>query len=654
MLRRISDGGNGMVATDQKAGMQFSSLAAMFLRHAHRYGKKVLYRYAQGGHWHSLTWDGALDRVRGIALGLMSLGVGRGERVVIFSNNRVEWLLADWADICIGALTVPIYASGTASHALHIIGHAEPAVLFVDSWKRLQFLDPSTRPPALAGDSRSGFRPTDVLKGDTGLPVGLHSAHMPWSRLKAVVVFEAAEAAFKSERPVQVITLDGLNEMGRSYERRHPGTFELVVDSLRPEDDLTIIYTSGTTGVPKGVLTTHAHYLFMLQALDAAIPSTERDVTLHFLPTAHALGRLEHFMAVAKGWTMGIARSVETIPRDLKSVRPTVIFSVPRIYENAYARIRLRMGRSGAWRRKIFEWATSVGKQRLQEKKAQLDWRTASAFYFTDRLIFSRVRAAFGGRLRLAISGGAPLSREIAEFFHALGIFILEGYGLTETSTVSHANRPDRFKFGTVGLPLEGTSCQIAPDGEILLRGPHICKSYYRDLLATEEAIDADGWFHTGDLGEVDNDGFLRVIDRKKDLIVTSGGKKVAPQKLENILKADPLINQALVVGRGQPHLLALITLDRSRVAELAGKEGITIGEAENLASHPWVQRRVREIIHRTNKELASFEAIRDFLILDRDFTVAGEELTPTLKPRRQVIVERYKNLIEDMYRKAS
>jgi long-chain acyl-CoA synthetase len=610
-----------MVATDQKAGMRFSSLAAMFLHQAHRYGQKVLYRYAQGGHWHSLTWNDALDRVRGIGLGLISLGVGRGERVVIYSNNRVEWLLADWADISIGALTVPIYASGTASQALHIIGHAEPAVLFVDSWKRLQLLD---------------------------------SARTPWCWFKAIVVFEAAEATFKSERSLPVITLDALNEMGRSYERRHPGTFELLVDSLRPEDDLTIIYTSGTTGVPKGVLTTHAHYLFMLQALDAAIPSTERDVTLHFLPTAHALGRLEHFMAVAKGWTMGIARSVETIPIDLKRVRPTVIFSVPRIYENAYARIRLRMGRSGAWRRKIFEWAMSVGKQRVQEKKAQLGWGTALAFHCADRLIFSRVRKAFGGRLRLAISGGAPLSREIAEFFHALGIFILEGYGLTETSTVSHANRPDRFKFGTVGLPLEGTSCQIAPDGEILLRGPHICKSYYRDLLATEEAIDADGWFHTGDLGEVDNDGFLRVIDRKKDLIVTSGGKKVAPQKLENILKADPLINQALVVGRGQPHLLALITLDRSRVAELAGKEGITIGEAENLASHPWVQGRVREIIHRTNKELAPFEAVRDFLILDRDFTVAGEELTPTLKPRRQVIVERYKDLIEDMYRKAS
>ena len=621
MLLPISAGKSGGTAAERKAAARFASLAAMFVGQARRYGKKVLYRYAQNGHWHSLTWDDALVRVREIALGLISLGVERGERAVIFSNNRVEWLLADWANICIGALTVPIYASGTTSQALHIIGHAEPSLLFVDSWNRLQALD---------------------------------GARVPWSRLKAVVIFEAAGATFKSEWPASVITLDDLCEIGRSYERRHPRTFELVVDSLRPEDDLTIIYTSGTTGAPKGVLTTHAHYLFMLQALDSAIPSTERDVTLHFLPTAHALGRLEHFMAVAKGWTLGIARSVETIPRDLMSIRPTVIFSVPRIYENAYARIRLRMGRSGGWHRKIFEWALSVGKQRLQEKKAQLGWRTALAFHCADRLIFSRVRAAFGGRLRLAISGGAPLSREIAEFFHAMGIFILEGYGLTETSTVSHANRPRCFKFGTVGLPLEGTTCLIAPDGEILLRGPHICKNYYRDLLATEEAIDPDGWFHTGDLGEIDNDGFLRVIDRKKDLIVTSGGKKVAPQKLENLLKADPLVNQALVVGRGQPHLLALITLDRKRAAELAVNEGITLGDGENLASHPWVQARVREIIHRTNKELAPFEAIRDFLILDRDFTVAGEELTPTLKPRRQVIVDRYKDLIEDIYRKAS
>jgi long-chain acyl-CoA synthetase len=249
---------------------------------------------------------------------------------------------------------------------------------------------------------------------------------------------------------------------------------------------------------------------------------------------------LEHFMAVANGWTLAVGRSIETIPSDLRSIRPTVIFSVPRIYENAYHRIRLRMERAAVWRRRIFYWALSARKQRIEDRDAKrLGWGTAAALWCVDRVILARVRALFGGRLRLAISGGAPLARDIAEFFHALGILILEGYGLTETSTVSHVNRADKYKFGTVGLPLEGTECHIAPDSEILLRGPNIFKRYYRDVIATDEAIDADGWFHTGDVGEIDEAGFLRITDRKKDLLVTSGGKKVAPQKIENLLKTD-------------------------------------------------------------------------------------------------------------------
>jgi len=608
-----------MIAGPRPHATQFASLAAMFVQQAKRYGDRTLYRYVEGNRWRSLTWNEALARVREVALGLVSLGIERGERVAIFSANRVEWLLADWADICIGALTVPIYASSAAAQAAHILGHAEPALLFVDSFKRLAKLD--------------------------GAPVA-------WSRLKAIVVFEAEAANHPSKWPVQTLTLEALREIGRSHEKRHEGMFELLVDAVRPEDDLTVIYTSGTTGMPKGVLTTHAHYLFMIQAVDGAVASTERDVALHFLPTAHSLGRLEHFMAVAKGWTLAIARSIETLPGDLRSVGPTVIFSVPRIYENAYARIRLRLGRASAWRRKIFEWSLAVGKKRLQRQ--QVGPLTALAFGCADRLIFARLRAAFGGRLRLAISGGAPLSPEIAEFFHTLGIFILEGYGLTETATVSHANRLDAFKFGTVGLPLAGTACRIAPDGEILLRGPHIFKSYFRDLWATAEAIDAEGWFHSGDLGEIDGDGFLRVLDRKKDLIVTSGGKKVAPQKIENLLKTDPLVSQALIVGRGRPHLSALITLDRKRVLETAREAGVEIGDAVELSSHPWVQARVRELIRRKNNELAPFEAIRNYSILDRDFTVEEEELTPTLKPRRQVIMERYKELIENLYRRAA
>lgn len=599
----------------------FDSLAALFLAQADRYRNKILYRLWQTGQWRSLTWAEALIQVREMAQGLISLGAARGDRVVIFSSNRVEWHLADWADICIGALTVPIYASSSRSQAAQIIGHADPVVILVDSLQRLAKLDFS---------------------------------RLTLGHLKAIIVLEGDEAQLSS-LATKMLSLDALREMGRSYQMRHAGVFESIAQSLRPEDDLTIIYTSGTTGTPKGVLTTHAHYLFMIEAVDKAIPTNDQDVTMHFLPTSHSLGRLEHFMAAAKGWTFGIARSIETIMSDLRVIRPTVMFSVPRIYENAHSRIQLRLGREHAWRRKVFYWGLSLGKERSEARAhgVPIRWSRSLAFHIVDRLVFARVRAGFGGRLRLAICGGAPLSPDIAAFFRALGIAVLEGYGLTETSTVSHVNRLDRVKLGTVGLPLEGTDCRIGEDGEILLRGPNIFKSYFRDLMATEEAIDSEGWFHSGDIGMIDEAGFLRVTDRKKDLIVTSGGKKVAPQKLENLLKADPLIQQALIVGQGQPHLMALLTLDRKQVFELAEQSGVRL-DRENFVSHPWVQRQVREILLRTNKALAAYEAIRSFHILEHDFTVEDGELTPTLKPRRHIIAQRYRYLIEDLYRAAS
>jgi long-chain acyl-CoA synthetase len=598
----------------------YKSLGGMFLAQAKRHRGKILYRYFSAGHWRSLTWDEALGRIQEIALGLVSLGISRGDRIAILSANRLEWLLADWANISIGALTVPVYASSSPAQANHIIGHAGPALLIVDSVKRLEKLD---------------------------LP------RASLNELKAIVVLDGNGEATGRDLPAKLIELEDLAAMGRKYGERHGGVFELLVESLRPEDDLTIIYTSGTTGMPKGVVTTHGHYLFMIKAVDAAVPSTDGDVTLHFLPTAHALGRLEHFMAAAKGWTLAIARSIETVARDLRLIRPTVIFSVPRIYENAYHRIQLRLGRQSRWRRQLFEWGLAIANQRLKgEAAAALDWRSTLAFAFVTRIVFARVRSGFGGRLRVAISGGAPLDPQIGQFFHALGIPILEGYGLTETSTVSHVNRPENIKHGTVGLPLEGTECRIAEDGEILLRGPHIFKVYYRDLFATDGAIDAGGWFHTGDIGSLDDDGFLRITDRKKDLIVTSGGKMVAPQKLEGLLQSHPLIHQALVVGHGQAHLIALLTLDRARCAALARERGVSF-QAQDQANHPWVQEQVREIIHGVNKNLAPFEAIRDFSILDHDFTIESEELTPTLKARRRVIEERYRELINDLYRKA-
>ncbi|MBI2348639.1 MAG: long-chain fatty acid--CoA ligase [Deltaproteobacteria bacterium] len=602
--------------------MAYQSLAEMFLSQARRYGNRILYRFARNGHWETYTWEETLRRVEEIALGLVALGVKKGDRVAIFSANRVEWSLIDWANICIGTLTVPIYSSSTPSQVCHILEHAECGVLLVDSFERLGKLAPD----------------------DSSL-----------RQLKQIIVIDPAGGSVSPglEHP-RVLSLHDLQERGRRYGEEQRGALDRLASFLRPEDDLTIIYTSGTSGEPKGVLTTHGHYLFVIDAVDAALSSSEEDVTLQFLPFAHSFGRLEHFMVVAKGYTCGFARSLETIAKDLLVIRPTLLFSVPRIYENAYGRIRSRLAAGSALRRFLFRWAISVGSgvSRRRRDCAPIPWILRIAHALARALVFAKIQAGLGGKLRLAISGGAPLAQEIGEFFHSLDILILEGYGLTETSTVSHVNRQERYKFGTVGPALPGMECRIAPDGEILLRGPNVFKEYYRDAKGTREATDPEGWFHTGDIGEIDGEGFLRITDRKKDLIVTSGGKKVAPQMIENLLKTDPWISQAMVMGDRQSHLIALITLNQEQVRGWGEREGLEFHSPEEIASHPRVLALVKEKIRQKNKDLAAFEAVRSFRVLPRDLTVEREELTPTLKLRRQVVMERYKELVQEMVRR--
>ena len=560
--------------------------------------------------------------MREIALGLVSLGVQKGDRVAIFSANRVEWSLIDWANICIGALTVPIYSSSTPSQLSHILSHSGSTILFVESPEQLVKMNPLG--PSFPQET------------------------------KIVVIDPGNQSTASGTEPMRALSLYELQEMGRRYGESHDGAFEHLAGSLCPEDDLTIIYTSGTTGEPKGVLTTHGHYLFMVDAVIAAIPSTDQDVNLQFLPLAHSYGRLEHFMVVAGGYTCGFARSLETIAKDLLVIRPTILFSVPRIYENAYERIRSRAATGSRLRRLFFRWAVSIGRQfsRYQREGKKILWGLRIGCYLAHRLVFARIHSAFGGRLRLSISGGAPLSAEIAEFFHATGILILEGYGLTETSTVSHVNSAEWYKFGTVGLPLKGVECWIAPDGEILLRGPNNLKSYYRDPEGTQEALDAHGWFHTGDIGEIDKDGFLKITGRKKDLIVTSGGKNIAPQMIENFIKTDPMIANVMVMGDRQAHVMALIALNHEKVREWGRDEGLKFRSPEEMASHPRIFGVVKERIRQKNKELTPSEAVRSFRIIPHDFTIEKGELTPTLKLKRQVVMERYKDLIEEMARK--
>ncbi len=603
------------------AGMAYRSLADLFLSQADTHRDRLLYRFWRDGEWRDQSWAEAAAEVEEIALGLVAAGVKKGDRVALYAANRLEWCLLDWANICIGALTVPLYPSSTPAQIHHIVEHSEAVVLVVDSHASLE---------------------------------GLRASAPAMTSVKTVVVMDAAstgEAPAAADADAAVLSLERLKAMGRDHGREHPGIFRELAAALEPADDLTIIYTSGTTGEPKGVVTTHGHYLFIIASALAAIPVNEDDVALQFLPLAHSFGRLEHFVVAAKGYVCAFARSIETLSADLQAIRPTMLFSVPRVYENAHRRIHNRVESSSALKQGLFRWAVGVGK-RYNDAARRRDpispWLRVR-YRLADALVLSKVRQGMGGRLRLAISGGAPLSDPIADFFQGLGVWIVEGYGLTETSTVTHANRIDRYRVGTVGLALDGVECRIADDGEILIRGANIMKGYLKDPAATAEAIDPDGWFHTGDVGRIEDGGFLRITDRKKDLIVTSGGKNIAPQMIENHLRQEPLISQAMVWGDRTSHLVALITLDEEEARRWVEKEGPGWEGVEEAAADSRLVAHLRQRIRERNKDLAAFEAVRDFRILPADFSTATGELTPSLKLKRRIVMERYGDLLDEM-----
>ena len=598
--------------------MTYRSLAHLFLSQADARQDRVLYRFWRDGSWRSQTWAEAAAEVEGMALGLVAAGVGKGDRVALYAPNRVEWCLLDWANVCIGALTVPLYASSTPAQVSYVVEHSGASVLVVDSRANLEKLHASGAIPAA---------------------------------VKTTVLLDTEDDPPVSDGERRVFSLERLQEMGQDYGRERPGVFRELAGALAPEDDLTIIYTSGTTGEPKGVLTTHGHYLFTIASSLAAMPVSEDDVALQFLPLAHSFGRLEHFVVVARGYVCAFARSVETLSADLQAVRPTLLFSVPRVYENAHRRILTRVEGSSPLKQRLFRWALSVGKRYndAARKGSGLGGWLRLRHGLADALALSKVRAGLGGRLRLAISGGAPLSAPIADFFQALGIWIVEGYGLTETSTVTHVNRLDRYRIGTVGLPLDGVECRIADDGEILIRGANVMKGYFREPGATREQVGEDGWLHTGDVGSIEDEGFLRITDRKKDLIVTSGGKNVAPQMIENHLRQEPLISQAMVWGDRSSHLVALLTLDPDEARRWAEKEGVRWERPEEASSDPRLTAHIKQRIRERNRDLAAFEAVRDFRILPEDFSTRTGELTPSLKLKRRIVRERYGELLDEM-----
>jgi long-chain acyl-CoA synthetase len=549
--------------------------------------------------WREVSWDEAAQAVDELAHGLLALGIGKGDAFGILAHTRLEWSLFDFALAQIGAVAAPIYPSSTPAESCYILEHSNAVGCLVESEE-------------------------DLAKIEAARP----------------------------EHVYTVETLDDMRALGREHAARDPGALDRTRAQIGDDDLFTFIYTSGTTGPPKACMILNRNYYEMVRTIDSVedfyLPT---DVMLLYLPLAHNFGRLMHLLAAHVGHTLAFCSDPRRIGEVLPAVRPTVLPTVPRVLEKVHTGVSANFAAATGVKRRLIDWALRVGRRvsALQQKGQPVPRGLALQHRLADRLVFSKVKDRLGGRLRAAISGGAPLAKEIAEFFHALDVLVLEGYGQTEGTTASNVNRPDHFKFGTVGPAIPGIEVTTAEDGEILVRGPTIFAGYYKDEEATSAVLPGDGWLHTGDVGEIDADGFLTITDRKKDIIVTAGGKNVSPQNIENSLKGIPWVSQALVVGDRRPYLIALITLDEDELAKWGAEQGLD-GNAADFSQRDDVRQLVEEGVERVNAGLARFEQVRGFEILPGDFSAEANEITPTLKLKRKVVVEHFAPQIEALY----
>jgi long-chain acyl-CoA synthetase len=592
---------------------EVSSVPQMFLKRVAETPDRVAFHYPVGSGWKGMTWAEMEVRVRQIASGLHALGLGAEQRCAILSPTRLEWILVDLGVLCAGGATTTIYPSSTPDECVYILNDSNSVVVFVDSTEQLHKL--------LA------------KRGEL-------------TAVQRVVVFD--ETAGQDD---WVISLAALESMGRSHEALNPGAFERVAKGIPQTALATMIYTSGTTGVPKGVELTHDNWVYEAEAIQALGFLTPDDAQYLWLPLAHSFGKVLEVAQLRIGFATGIDGRVERIVDNLKVIRPTFVAAVPRIFEKVYAKILEGAHQGGALKQAIFHWAFAVGRaysEREREGRRPGPWLSFKRA-LADRLVFRKIRALFGDRLRFFVSGSAPLALELAEFFHAAGVLILEGYGLTESSAANFVNLPDRYKLGTVGIPLPGTSVQIAEDGEVLLGGRGIMRAYHGLGAATEEALDGR-WLRTGDIGKIDEDGFLMITDRKKNLIKTSGGKYVAPQLIEGKLKAHcPYLSQVIVHGDRRKFCTALITFDAEALQSWAQSKGYS-GTYADLAVRPEVRDLVQTALDEVNATLPRYATVKRFAVLPADLTQEAGLLTPSLKVRRKAVEQAYKDVLDALY----
>jgi long-chain acyl-CoA synthetase len=594
--------------------MAIRTVCDIFYRSVDHYRKAEHLKYKRDGAWHAVSSEELRAAVEETSMGLRALGIEKGDKVAILSENRPEWAFADLATLCAGAADATIYPTLTAPQVHYILDDSESKVVFVSS-------------------------PAQAAK------VAEVRARLP--RLQHVVRFDPT--------PVPgTMSLDELRSRGREALAVDRDAVRRRAAEVTKDDLATLIYTSGTTGDPKGVMLVHGNLVHNVLAAEKVFPQVTQEWTaLSFLPLCHSFERTagHNFMLYA-GLTIAYAESVEKVPENMQEVRPHIMCSVPRLYEKMYARVNEKVAADPPLRQRIFRWAIGVGRETFAHTVARTEAGPLLKLRFAlaDRLVFSKIKARTGGRLQLFISGGAPLAREIAEFFGAAGMLVCEGYGLTETSPVITCNHPGHVKPGTVGLPLEHVEVRVAEDGEILTRGPHVMKGYFRKPEATAEAISRDGWFHTGDIGFVDRDGFLVITDRKKDIIVTSGGKNIAPQPIENRLKTNKFFAEVVMIGNKRNFAAALVVPAFEALEAWARERGIAAADREELVRRPEVVAHYMGLVEQMTGDLAQFEKIKRIALLTREFTQESGELTPTLKVKRRVVEERCRATIDAMY----
>jgi long-chain acyl-CoA synthetase len=591
----------------EERGTKSTTLADLLPRAAELYGKAPAISFKDGESWVTRSFDEVAETVRSLALGLVDLGVERGDKVSILANTRPEWTCFDFAALSIGAVVVPIYQTNSPEECQYVLENSDAKVVVVEDDEQLE----------------------KIREVREVLPLLEHVVRMTGSSEDAIA----------------------LEQLAARGERRDAAEWERRWSAVTPTDVCTFIYTSGTTGPPKGCVITHGNYRAMLDMVNATSTIEDEDLTYLYLPLAHSFALLIQLGSFDLGATIAYwERDPLKIMPNLAEVRPTYFPSVPRIFEKIYTAATSGMEKQGGLKKAIFDWSIRVGgRVRATERNGRRPgFALRKQYEFADKQVLSKIRGLFGGRLRLAVSGAAPISPEILRFFDAAGVLVLEGWGMTETSTAATISSPEDFKIGTIGKPFPGCEVKIAEDGEILVKGPNVFQGYYKNEEATRETI-VDGWLHTGDLGAIDSDGFIRITGRKKDIIITAGGKNITPANLEGAIKQHPLVSQCVVVGDRRPYLVALVTLDPEEATAYAREHGLPEDPAR-LATDPEVRAAIEAHLAKVNEKFARVEQVKKIAILPHDLSQENGELTPTLKVKRAVVADKHQGEIEKLY----